>query len=120
MDKNEFYDRVRQAANEKGMTCELHEDYYKKGTYSVVVSFTFSWNMMTYRRSLIRHIKPLSNGKVNFWSEEIHEGKHHISGPGYYSWPNYDHVYKGKELAEIYNNFVAEIYEDAHYYAPIR
>ena len=45
--------------------------------------------------------------------------EHHISGPGYYSWPNYDHVYKNKELNTIFDGFIKEIERDARYYEPI-
>lgn len=116
--KTQFYNKVKQVAENNAMACELRENYYRDGTYTVSVSFQFSDVFRTHSRTLMRHIKPLKGGKVNFWEVTIHDCKHHISGPGYYSWPNYDHIYKNVELTEVLQDFIREIENDARFYRP--
>lgn len=85
MTEDEFYNRVSEFAKAHNMTCKMEPFALPSiaGHYTLSVSYKFSEPPFVIHRSERYHIRKVKGGKVNYWTEDIHDGRKHISGPGY-------------------------------------
>lgn len=117
MDKQLFFEKIRSFAESNNMTAEMTwNDFH--GDWGVKVSYAFKDEFYIIHRSEAYYVKENENGKVNYWHEEIHDGKHRMSGPGYAS----NAVFKQTpiRLEVLCSRFLNELKQSARYYEPIK
>lgn len=80
MEKGTFYRKIANFCKDRNMKCTISPS--DKGDWQLRVEYKFLNDCMLVHRAEIVHIK--ERGSVaNYWWHTIHDGRHHISGPGY-------------------------------------
>lgn len=116
MTKEELFEKVNEFAKAHSMECKLGQfGLCGNGDWSISVSYKFSDGLYINRRSEIYHIREVSDGKVNYWHEVIHDCKHHITGPGYRGSRSEQ---EPVTLDKICRRFIKELGDSFVYYNP--
>lgn len=119
MTQLDFFLKINEFARENNMMCRLEPFGLtaSSGDWSICVDFSFSDDLYICSRTLYYHIKERGNGMVNYWHEEIHDCKHHITGPGYGHCITTQTPVK---LSSLCDRFLKELKHEATYYQPIK
>ena len=117
MTKLEFFQKIKDFADSHNMNCTLDKGgLCNRGDWCVCVDYGFSTGYERLHRSEIYFIEEYPDGCI-FWREEIHDGKHRISGPGYVSSIS---TQKPVKLEWICEKFLKELKHSHWHYEPIK